>query len=125
MKTTLCALVLCVFTLPSLASAQDSIQGHWSGELQSDNGAQLVQMAIRVDDDRLSGSIFGNGVELSIQQASIDANVVKFSTTQHVGEVDTKLLWSGTINGDEIAFTFKAEGNEAPGTDLLVKRQAS
>src|SRR5579872_3278092 len=112
MKATFCALVSCVFMLPSLASAQSqSIQGHWSGEFQSDKGPQLVQMAIRDDDGRIGGSIIGNGTEFSIQESSIDGNVVKFSTKQHVGDVDTKFLWSGTINGDEIAFTLRVEGN--------------
>ena len=122
MNAVLRTATLCML-LSAAASAQTSIQGLWAGEIQSNGDAQRLQMSIRVDDERVSGSIVGGGRELSIAESSLNGNVVEFTTTERRDGAQLKFRWTGTIsaNGTEISFSCAAEGQ--PATEFVVRRQ--
>ncbi len=125
MKVMLCAL-FCVFTLASVASAQESIQGQWAGDVEVEGGSETVQLAIRVDDDRVSGSVITPGYERSIVEASVNGALIEFTTTENRDGTEVRFKWTGTLSGDgkEIAFTITS-ADQSPAASVVVRRQAN
>jgi hypothetical protein len=116
----------CLLALPSLASAQDSVNGSWSGEVQGGRGPQTIAMNLKADGEKLTGALTGGrGGDIAIEDGSISGNKLKFKTKLpgRNGGPDVMMTWSGTLKGDEIAFSRVAEGAQGQAQEFTVKRQ--
>ena len=121
MKARLCALVVCASVIAVIAQTVD---GKWSGEVQGGRGPQQVNLTLKADGGKLTGSVMGRGGETPIQEGTIAGTALKFKTQQQGrGGTPVTLNWSGTLKGDEIAMSRKAEGGEAPAQEFTLKRE--
>jgi hypothetical protein len=122
MKARLCALVVCASVIAVIAQ---SVDGKWSGEVQGGRGPQQVNLTLKADGGKLTGSVMGRGGENPIQEGTISGTALKFKTQQQGrgGGTPVTLNWSGTLKGDEIAMSRKAEGGEAPAQEFTLKRE--
>ena len=122
MKARLCALVVCASVIAVIAQ---SVDGKWSGEVQGGRGPQMVNLTLKADGGKLTGSVMGRGGENPIQEGTIAGTALKFKTQQQGrgGGSPVTLNWSGTLKGDEIAMSRKAEGGEAPAQEFVLKRE--
>ena len=122
MKARLCALVVCASVIAVIAQ---SVDGKWSGEVQGGRGPQMVNLTLKADGGKLTGSVMGRGGENPIQEGTISGTALKFKTQQQGrgGGNPVTLNWSGTLKGDEIAMSRKAEGAEAPAQEFTLKRE--
>jgi hypothetical protein len=122
MKARLCALVVCASVIAVIAQ---SVDGKWSGEVQGGRGPQMVNLTLKADGGKLTGSVMGRGGENPIQEGTISGTALKFKTQQQGrgGGNPVTLNWSGTLKGDEIAMSRKAEGGEAPAQEFTLKRE--
>ena len=122
MKARLCALVVCASVIAVIAQ---SVDGKWSGEVQGGRGPQQVNLTLKADGGKLTGSVMGRGGENPIQEGTISGTALKFKTQQQGrgGGSPVTLNWSGTLKGDEIAMSRKAEGGEAPAQEFTLKRE--
>ena len=122
MKARLCALVVCASVIAVIAQ---SVDGKWSGEVQGGRGPQMVNLTLKADGGKLTGSVMGRGGENPIQEGTISGTALKFKTQQQGrgGGTPVTLNWSGTLKGDEIAMSRKAEGGEAPAQEFTLKRE--
>ena len=91
-------LLLCIAALPVAVLAQGSVDGKWSGEVAGGRGPQQVTLTLKAEGGKLTGSVAGG----------------------RGGEVT--LNWSGTLKGDEIAFTRMAEGGQGQAQEFTLKR---
>ena len=116
-------LVLCVAALPVAAFAQGSVDGKWSGEVPGGRGAQQVTLTLKAEGGKLSGSVAGGrGGEIPIEEGTIANGMLKFKTKQMGRGGEVTLNWSGTLKGDEIAFTRMAEGGQGQPQEFTLKR---
>ena len=122
MKARLCALVVCAAVIAVIAQ---SVDGKWSGEVQGGRGPQQVNLTLKADGGKLTGTVMGRGGENPIQEGTISGTALKFKTQQQGrgGGNPVTLNWSGTLKGDEIAMSRKAEGGEAPAQEFTLKRE--
>jgi hypothetical protein len=122
MKARLCALVVCASVIAVIAQ---SVDGKWSGEVQGGRGPQMVNLTLKADGGKLTGSVMGRGGENPIQEGTISGTALKFKTQQQGrgGGSPVTLNWSGTLKGDEIAMSRKAEGGEGQAQDFVLKRE--
>lgn len=121
MKARLCALVVCASVIAVIAQ---SVDGKWSGEVQGGRGPQQVNLTLKADGGKLTGSVMGRGGETPIQEGTIAGTALKFKTQQQGrGGNQITLNWSGTLKGDEIAMSRMAEGGQGQTQEFVLKRQ--
>jgi hypothetical protein len=125
MKFTVCAFVVCLLAMPTLASAQGGVDGIWVGEITTGRGPQPVTLKLKADGGKLTGSVMGGrGGEVTINEGTIAGSALKFKTTQQGrGGAEVTYNWSGTLKGDEIAFSRMAEGGQGQAQEFVAKRQ--
>ena len=117
-----CAILVCMFAIAVIAQ---SVDGKWAGEVQGGRGPQMVTLTLKADGGKLTGTVTGRGGENPISDGTISGTALKFKTQQQGrgGGNPVTLNWSGTLKGDEIAMSRKAEGGDAPAQDFVLKRE--
>lgn len=118
--------ILCLSfaALPVAAFAQGSVDGKWAGEAPGGRGPQQVMLTLKADGGKLTGSLAGGrGGEIPIEEGTIANGMLKFKTKQMGRGGEVTLNWSGTLKGDEIAFTRMAEGGQGQPQEFTLKRQ--
>jgi hypothetical protein len=124
MKAKVCVVFLCVLALPVLALAQGSVDGTWSGEVQGGRGPQQVTLTLKAEGGKLTGAVTGGrGGDVPIQEGTFSGNTLKFRTRQQGRGGEVTLNWTGTLKGDEIAFSRMAEGAQGQAQEFVLKRQ--
>jgi hypothetical protein len=125
MKLTLCAFIVSLLVLPAAALAQNSVDGKWVGEIQGGRGPQPVTLTLKADAGKLTGTVLGGrGGEITIDEGTIAGNTLKFKTKQQGrGGAEVTFNWTGTLKGDEIAFSRMAEGGQGQAQEFVAKRQ--
>jgi hypothetical protein len=114
---------LCVVALPLAARAQGSVDGKWAGEVPGGRGPQQVTLTLKADGGKLTGSMAGGrGGEIPIEEGTISNGMLKFKTKQMGRGGEVTLNWSGTLKGDEIAFSRMAEGGQGEPQQFTLKR---
>ena len=123
MRLKLLVLLLCLVALPVVALAQGSVNGKWAGEVPGGRGPQQVTLTLKADGGKLTGSVAGGrGGEIPIEEGTISSGMLKFKTKQMGRGGEVTLNWSGTLKGDEIAFTRMAEGGQGQPMEFTLKR---
>jgi hypothetical protein len=83
-----------------------------------------VTLTLKADGGKLTGSVAGGrGGEVPIGEGTIANGMLKFKTKQMRRGGEITLDWSGTLKGDEIAFTRMAEGGQGQPVEFALKRQ--
>ena len=95
-----------LFTATGLAA---DIAGPWSAEVTTQRGVQNYQFTFEVDGDQLTGkSVTGTGDrkrETILTEGRIEGDTISFVETLNFQGNDFIIRYTGTISGDEIAFT--------------------
>ena len=88
------------------------ISGKWSGERPGRGGEMVpTTFTFKVDGDRLSGTMtFGSG-DVPLQDGKVSGNQISFSTTFDAGGNSIKILYKGTVEGDQIKMSSEREGS--------------
>jgi hypothetical protein len=116
--------LLCVLALGTFVMAQTSVDGTWAGEIQGGRGPQQITLTLKADGGKLTGSIAGGrGGAINIEDGTISGANLKFKTTQQGRGGQVTYSWTGTVKGDEIAFSRTPEGGQAQ--EFTAKRQKS
>jgi hypothetical protein len=116
--------VIGVVALTSLVIAQASVDGTWTGEVQGGRGPQTLTITLKADGGKLTGSVGGGrGGPVNIDEGTISGSDLKFKTKQQGRGGEIVLNWTGTLKGDEIAFTRAAEGGQGQSQQFTAKRQ--
>jgi len=124
MKMKLGVLAIGVFALASLLLAQNAVDGKWAGEVQGGRGPQQITVTLKADGGTLTGSSTGGrGGEVAIKEGTISGTTLKFKSTQMGRGGEINMSWSGTLKGDEIAFTRTIEGGQGQPQEFTLKRQ--
>ena len=119
MKARLCALFVCAAVIAVIAQ---SVDGKWSGEVQGGRGPQQVNLTLKADGGKLTGTVTGRGGEIPIQEGTIAGSALKFKTKQQGrGGNEITLNWNGTLKGDEIAMSRMADGGQGQAQEFTLK----
>jgi hypothetical protein len=124
MKLKVSLFCLLILAMASLVTAQGSATGTWVGEVQGGRGPQMVTLNLKADGGKVTGSVLGGrGGEIPIEEGTISGATVKFKTKQMGRGGEVVLNWTGTLKGDELAFSRMAEGGQGQAQEFTLKRQ--
>lgn len=116
-------LAVCALALVVVGVQAQGIDGKWTGEVAGGRGPVPVTLTLKADGTKLTGSLAGGrGGEVTLTDGSISGSTIKFKTTQQGRGGEVTMDWTGTVKGDEISFSRKAEGGDAAAVEFTVKR---
>src|SRR5882757_7521974 len=78
------------------------ITGIWTGQQQGRGGAmEDVAFRFKLDGQSLTGKLFGDEFDLTITEASLSGDQVRFTvvTTNYYGGTKVKFTYTGTVKG--------------------------
>jgi hypothetical protein len=123
MKTTI-RIAGCLALLLAVAMAAD-ISGKWAGDMPGRGGDTTpTTFTFKVDGEKLTGSMTGPQGDIPLQEGKVAGNQISFSTTLDFGGNSIKLLYKGTMSGDQIKMTREREGSGQP-REFTIKRSAT
>jgi len=112
--------VLACALAASTAWAQD-LTGKWTATATSNNVA--VTLDLKVAGNVVTGAILNpQSGPAQIKDGKIEGNNISFHVVRTANDTTSKILWKGTIAGEEIHFTRSVEGAAAPGMEIVAKR---
>ncbi len=111
------ACALCV----SASWAQDDLTGKWTATAVSNNVA--VTLDLKVAGNVVTGAILNpRSGPAEIKDGTIDGNKISFHVVRTANDATNRILWQGTIEGEEIHFMRSVEGAPGPGMEIIAKR---
>ena len=110
--------------LISLAMAAD-ISGKWIGDMPGRGGDTApTTFTFKVDGEKLTGSMTGAQGDMPLQEGKVAGNQISFSTTFDAGGNTIKILYKGTVSGDQIKMTREREG-AGQAREFTIKRSGT
>jgi hypothetical protein len=108
--TVMLALAACLFAA--------DINGKWTGTLKRENGDMDTTLNLKVDSEKLTGTVTDMYGEEQITEGSVKGDQVSFIIIAGGGQF--KLVYKGKVETDQIRF--KATVGEFGESDLIAKR---
>ena len=114
----------CLGLLITLAMAAD-ISGKWTGDMPGRGGDTApTTFTFKVDGEKITGSVAGAQGDIPIQEGKVAGNQISFSTTFDAGGNTIKILYKGTMSGDQMKMTREREGSGQP-REFTIKRSGT
>ena len=102
------------------------LSGKWSGDVPGRGGDTTpTTFTFKVDGGNLTGSMTGAQGDLKLQEGKVSGNDISFSTTFDAGGNSIKILYKGTVNGDQLKMTRQREGGSGQAREFTLKRAGS
>jgi len=115
-----CSLLL----LLAVALAAD-LSGKWTGDMPGRGGDTTpTTFTFKVDGEKLTGSMTGPQGDIPLQEGKVAGNQISFSTTLDFGGNSIKIVYKGTVSGDQVKMTREREGSGQP-REFTIKRAGS
>jgi hypothetical protein len=112
--------VLACWLAAGAASAQD-LSGKWTATALNNNVA--VTLDLKVAGSLVTGFILNpQSGSAEIKDGRIDGDKISFHVLRTANNATNKILWQGTIHGEEIHFTRSVEGAPGPVMEIVAKR---
>jgi len=116
------------------SSLYAGIDGKWRAELQAPQGKAKPEgkrtltttFDLKADGNALTGKVTASGGKrrrsFEIQNGKVEGDKFSFTTLIQTKKGETKLIWEGTVSGDELKGTRSRVGGKR-GQDFTAKRQ--
>jgi hypothetical protein len=124
MKMKILLVLTLVFVMSSFAFAQ-SAAGKWTGDMPGRGGdTTATTFTFKVDGEKLTGSMTGPQGDIPLQEGKVAGSQISFSTTLDFGGNTIKLLYKGTMSGDQMKMTRERDGSGQP-REFTIKRSGT
>ena len=86
------------------------VDGKWEAEIDSPMGPMILTFELKSDGESLIGTI-GNDLmgDVEIQEGKVSGDEVSFVQTQARGDFEIRMMYTGTVTGDEMELTRTVE----------------
>ena len=84
--------------------------------------ATPTTFTFKVDGDQLSGSMTGPQGDLPLMEGKVSGDQISFSTTIDAGGNSVKILYKGTLSGDQLKMTRQRDGGQGQAREFTLKR---
>ena|ERR1051325_5453375 len=85
------------------------VTGKWTGQVPTRGETVAATFMFKVDGDKLTGTMTGPQGEVALEEGKVSGNQVSFATAGG----NAKVMFQGTVEGDEIKMTRTREGGQA------------
>lgn len=89
--------------------------GKWTAEMQGRNGSMTVNMNLKADGAKLTGTVGGRNGDTDISDGKVDGDDVSFTVVREFNGNQIKQNYKGKLEGDTIHFTVTREGGNGGG----------
>ncbi|MFM2124854.1 MAG: hypothetical protein RL328_1305 [Acidobacteriota bacterium] len=104
-------MLLCSLLLTAASAFAADVDGKWSGNLDTPNGAVPVACAFKAEGATLNGSMSGpDGAEIKIAGGMIDGNKFSFTLTIDFGGMPVVMNYTGVVTGNDLTMTTEIFG---------------
>jgi hypothetical protein len=104
-----------------VAHAAD-ITGKWTAQVPGRDGqTRETAFTFKVDGEKLTGTTTGMNGDVPLADGSVKGDAVAFTVVANFNGQEAKILYKGTVAGDEIKFTRQREGGDRV-TEFVAKR---
>jgi hypothetical protein len=107
--------VLMIGCLAAAAIWAADVTGKWTAEMQGRNGSMTVNMNLKADGDKLTGTISGRNGDTDITDGKIDGDNISFKVVREFNGNKMTSLYKGKVEGDTIHFSMTMEGGNMGG----------
>ena len=108
-----------------VAQAAD-ISGKWTAQVPGRDGqTRETTFTFKVEGEKLTGTTTGRNGDQPISDGSIKGDAIAFNVVANFNGQDVKIVYKGTIAGDEIKFTRQREGGDQPPAEFVAKKATS
>ena len=108
-----------------VAHAAD-ITGKWTAQVPGRDGQTREQtFTFKVEGEKLTGTTSGRNGDQAISDGTVKGDAVAFNVVANFNGQDVKIVYKGTIAGDEIKFTRQREGGDQPPAEFVAKKATS
>ena len=105
-KALLLGLLLC--SAPAFAA---SLDGDWSGSMDTPNGPVQISYSFKSDGVTLTGTTTGpDGSKLAIKDGKVDGDKIAFSVDVDLGGTPTTFKYTGVVSANGIALSTDFQG---------------
>lgn len=109
--------------LLSLAALAADVSGKWTAQMPGRGGqTREATFNLRADGNTLTGTVSGRMGEMPISDGKIDGDQISFTQTMEFNGNSVKLIYKGTISGDQIKFVRMRQGGQGEGQEFIAKR---
>ena len=108
-----------------VAQAAD-VTGKWTAQVPGRDGQTREQtFTFKVEGEKLTGTTTGRNGDVAITDGTVKGDAIAFTVTMNMGGNDVKILYKGTVAGEEIKFTRQREGGDQPPAEFVAKKATS
>jgi len=105
-----------------VAHAAD-ITGKWTAQVPGRDGqTREATFDFKVDGEKLTGTTSGRNGDVPLVDGTVKGDAVAFTVVANFNGQEAKILYKGTVAGDEIKFTRQREGGDQPPAEFVAKR---
>jgi hypothetical protein len=103
-------------TIAALAFGAD-VTGKWTGQMQTRGETANATFVFKNDGGKVTGTMTGPQGEVALQDMKVEGDQISFTTTGG----NAKIVFKGTVAGDEIKMSRMREGGQA--REFTLKRE--
>ncbi len=109
--------------LLSLTALAADVTGKWTAQVPGRGGqTREATFNFKADGNTLTGTVSGRGGDMPIADGKIDGDTISFTQTMEFNGNSFKLVYKGTVSGDEIKFSRTRDGGDQPPQEFTAKR---
>jgi hypothetical protein len=108
-----------------VAQAAD-ISGKWTAQVPGRDGqTRETTFTLKAEGEKLTGTTSGRNGDVPITDGTIKGDAIAFTVVMNFQGTDVKILYKGTVAGEEIKFTRQREGGDQPPAEFVAKKATS
>ena len=108
-----------------VAQAAD-ISGKWTAQVPGRDGqTRETTFTFKVAGEKLTGTTTGRNGDQPISDGTIKGDAIAFNVVANFNGQDVKIVYKGTVAGDEIKFSRQREGGDQPPVEFVAKKATS
>lgn len=108
-----------------VAQAAD-ITGKWTAQVPGRDGqTRETSFTFKVDGEKLTGTTTGRQGDVAITDGTVKGDAIAFTVVANMQGAEVKILYKGTVTGEEIKFTRQREGGDQPPAEFVAKKATS
>ncbi len=90
--------------------ADHHVNDTWKGSVETPRGTRELTFDFMEEDGKLTGKVTTGRGESEIEDGKVEGTAISFKQTMSFQGREIVFSYSGTVDGDEIAFTREVEG---------------
>ena len=116
MKRSVVVLAIILLALCALTAVAADVSGKWTAQVPGrQGGTQDMTFNFKVEGQKLTGTVTTQRGDQAISDGEVSGDAISFVTVMSFGGNEMKMLYKGTVAGNEIKFVRSMQGGQGGG----------